>query len=348
MASTPRTINRTDVAQFAPLIPLYLFLFTLMSAHFFVAWWVSLRTIDQLLPLRHFATVMVLGTMPVLGFSLIVALKITHRRVEKPASALVRTLRRNRAWIIRSIGVFALLLPSAQAFVALKVAIPRIEPFYADPYLVRIDRWLFFGFDPWRITHAIANETATVAIDAAYAAWAVAATGVMLWAAFDRDPRFQFVAVASLFCIWAGLGNLLAVQLSSVGPIFYQHFYGSPYFAPLMANLSPDLILFEARSFLLANFGEEQFGSGISAAPSLHVAVTTLLFLMVREKFRNRWLTFTFGFYLGLIVFGSVHLAWHYAVDGLISIALVVCIWRLVSFVTDLSLRSRPPVIGNG
>lgn len=347
MASLPRKIVKTNEGQFAPLVPLYAILFALMAVHFSLALQVSLRTIDQLLPWRHFAKVMVLGAMPVLGFAMIAAIKITHRRIDRPASTLVRILRRNRAWIVRSTSIFALLLPSAQAFVALKVAIPRMVPFYADPYLMQIDRWLFFGFDPWRITHAIANETATIVVDAAYAAWALAATGVMLWAAFDRNPRFQFIAVASLFCIWAGLGNLLAVELSSVGPTFYQQFYGSPHFVPLMANLSPDLMLFDARSYLLANYGSEQFGSGLSAAPSLHVAVTTLLFLMVREKFRNRWLTLALGLYLWLIVFGSVHLAWHYAIDGLISIALVIALWRLLSSITDVALRTRPNVVQN-
>lgn len=308
--------------------PQFLCLFSLMLTHFLIAAHFTSRTIQDLLPLKFFGEVMVLGTLPVLALILLWAIKITVRQIDKPTITLVRLVYSNRSWILRSLLLFAIMLPTAQAFVALKVAIPSIVPFYADPYLAALDRMLFLGIDPWRFTHAIFGLPATVVIDWVYASWGGVATAVMLWAAFDRDPQFQIKAAFSLFLTWAVLGNALAIALSSVGPIFYYDFYGATTFAPLMEMLPESLILHDARNFLLESLGRGNFGSGISAAPSLHVAVTCLLFLMVRTKFRNRWVTSFAATYLVLIFIGSIHLAWHYALDGIISLFAVPLIWR--------------------
>ena len=217
--------------------PQFLCLFSLMLTHFLIAAHFTSRTIQDLLPLKFFGEVMVLGTLPVLALILLCAIKITVRQIDKPTITLVRLVYSNRSWILRSLLLFAIMLPTAQAFVALKVAIPSIVPFYADPYLAALDRMLFLGIDPWRFTHAIFGLPATVVIDWVYASWGGVATAVMLWAAFDRDPQFQIKAAFSLFLTWAVLGNALAIALSSVGPIFYYDFYGATTFAPLMEML---------------------------------------------------------------------------------------------------------------
>ena len=77
------------------------------------------------------------------------------------------------------------------------------------------------------------------------------------------------------------------------------------------------------QSGLLNGFGGTFIGSGISAMPSLHVAMAYLLYLAVSARLKLIALV-----YVGLIWIGSVHLGWHYAVDGLLSILVVFLIWR--------------------
>ncbi len=54
---------------------------------------------------------------------------------------------------------------------------------------------------------------------------------------------------------------------------------------------------------------------GISAFPSMHNA-SALLFALATAR-RSRALGIAFGIYCGIILVGSVHLGWHYAVDGM-------------------------------
>ena len=69
-------------------------------------------------------------------------------------------------------------------------------------------------------------------------------------------------------------------------------------------------------------------GSGISAFPSLHVAIAMLNALFVHELF-GRLGRFLAWSYLAFTMFGSVYLGWHYAVDGYASIVLVIIIYWL-------------------
>lgn len=81
-------------------------------------------------------------------------------------------------------------------------------------------------------------------------------------------------------------------------------------------------------------------GSGISAMPSLHVALTTLSALLLSRLSRTAgvlaWA------YLALILVGSVHLGWHYAIDGYASIIAVGLIWRAAGWWAS---RSESPAL---
>ena len=71
--------------------------------------------------------------------------------------------------------------------------------------------------------------------------------------------------------------------------------------------------------------------------PSVHVATTLLFALSARSSYpRIAALLFV---YTGVIWVGSVHLAWHYAVDGLLSILLVVPLWRFTTWLVDRLLE---------
>ncbi|WP_109043768.1 phosphatase PAP2 family protein [Allosphingosinicella deserti] len=66
-------------------------------------------------------------------------------------------------------------------------------------------------------------------------------------------------------------------------------------------------------------------GLGISAMPSLHNAMCALyVFAFAR---RSRPLAIAAGIFALLVFVGSIHLGWHYAVDGIVAYPAVAAIW---------------------
>lgn len=89
-----------------------------------------------------------------------------------------------------------------------------------------------------------------------------------------------------------------------------------------------DLTTIQAQDYLWAGYSSRQISTeGISAMPSMHVAMATLFCIAGFQT--NRLLGFAYGLFLCLIIVGSVQLGWHYAVDGYVSIVLVLVLWRL-------------------
>jgi hypothetical protein len=66
--------------------------------------------------------------------------------------------------------------------------------------------------------------------------------------------------------------------------------------------------------------GTYDLGRGISAMPSIHVSAAVLFALLAWRVDRRLGIAFTI--YAAVIMIGSVHLAWHYAIDGYLSVAL--------------------------
>ena len=327
---------------FGPYGKAFALLAAMIALHFCIANVVSLRSTAELMSAKRGASILQLAILPPVFFALWLYFVCMFRRIARPTKTIGRMLYRNRFWLTRSVLLFTLLYPAHQSFLTLKVAIPRLVPFYADDFFIELDRMMFFGNDPWTVTHALFGNW-TGLIDTFYYQWFMIVTFVTLWATFSRDPKFQIKASIMQFLVWALLGNLLAVLLSSVGPIFYDEFYGSTYFAPLLDRLDPSLTTMSVRGFLLSQYGIEAIGSGISAAPSIHVGMAMMIFMMVRERFGRAWPTYIASFYVALIFTGSIHLAWHYAIDGVISIVLVPMLWFAVSrFLDRLDNRYRP------
>ena len=73
---------------------------------------------------------------------------------------------------------------------------------------------------------------------------------------------------------------------------------------------------------------------GIAAAPSLHIGVAVLQALMAWKisPLLGRILTV----YAVIILIGSVHLGWHYAVDGYMAIIFAILIWLGVGRLLDI------------
>jgi hypothetical protein len=144
---------------------------------------------------------------------------------------------------------------------------------------------------------------------------------------------------------WFLLGNVVALALSSAGPCYFQHVAGTedPY-APLMqylGRLHEQYGTFAVRiqALLWEGFSAQNttFGYGISAMPSMHVGTTLLLALAASKT--HRFIAGALVVYTIIMMIGSVHLGWHYALDGYVAMVGVYAIWWLVGY-----LLARDPV----
>lgn len=218
-------------------------------------------------------------------------------------------------------------------FNMIKKTLPAANSFYADPFFVGLDRMMHFGIDPWKITHTILPNISFETTDLIYySLWVFPAMFFPIFLAlFDgneqRVNRFVFLH----FFSWAILGGVFALLAMSGGPVFYERMYGDPYFADLMAQLDQNGLEGSVSGFLQDRLwgyyqsGDLSLGSGISAFPSVHVAMATVVGLYVFDRWQ-----FLFPISIALVVtyqFLSVHLAWHYAVDGYFSILTLVGLW---------------------
>jgi len=226
---------------------------------------------------------------------------------------------------------FVMFWPS---FTALKSAIPRITPFYFDQYLASFDRWIHFGVDPWRIVHFLGLFEQSAVFDFVYfRAWLFATTIMLLYIIyFDQDSRRRARYLFLYVFTWILLGNILAVIFSSAGPIYVERLTGDPAFRDLTSSLIAsgygDSSFFAIQNRLWGDFsaGKQQLGSGISAFPSVHVGIASVVALYLSE--RSKWLIAPGAGFVVLILAGSVFCGWHYAVDGYVSIVIVILMHR--------------------
>jgi len=221
-------------------------------------------------------------------------------------------------------------------FTLMKTTLPYAVGFWADPLMANIDRALHLGTDPWRIAHRFSDwVNLTWAGNIYFGFWLVPAlyTPVLL-ILFDGDEarRKQFFLL--YFFVWIGLGNLLALAFMSAGPVFYDRLVGGDTFASLTAALKASGVatsgigLAQDKLWNIYTTGSQEAGSGISAFPSVHIGMVTLLALYLYE--RQRWLAIPGAMVVGLFVFLSVYLGFHYAIDGYFSILAVGAVWLIL------------------
>ena len=272
-----------------------------------------------------------LFTIPAVFWMLFIAARLLARKVRRPLAILRRMAWRDRYWLIRTALLFALTEPAATAFSILKRSVPQFVPFYADPQFAAADRFLF-GADPWRLTHAVIGPLGTVMLDRIYILYFLVLVLTLIWLCTTRDLRFQIRGLLSFVAIWLVLGVVMATMMSSVGPMFYRDFYHEGTFDPLLQRLhaidaASPLKLFEAADWLRTAEHAGTIGAGIAAMPSLHVGKAWFAVLLVQHRFGRHWLTAASLAFFAAMWIASVHLGWHYAVDGMVSVIMVTAIW---------------------
>lgn len=299
------------------------------------------------IPGSNYMTVMAAPFLIVLA---LLVFRLMRRGSQRPLKTILRIMRREKYWLFRAIFILFCFLTVAKGFGGIKPRISYIQPFYADPVIANLDRMLFFGTDPWRITHAILGPVGTVVIDRIYILFFVFVGLSVVAMVTAKDHAFQLRALFTAFSIWFGLGVVMAITFSSVGPVFYEHYYGSDRFAPLVKELRATNETYPLSMIFITDWLREQadkgtFGSGISAMPSLHIAQTYFFYLLTRGMTTMLIPRVLMAFLVVAMWIGSVHLAWHYALDGIVSVAFVSMFWWLSGRLVKWCHVARTPSV---
>ena len=246
------------------------------------------------------------------------------------------------------LGIVALFACGLAAFTTYKQGIPARVPFYADAALDGLDR-LIHGTAPYHYTHALISGQFEMVLYWVYEkVWFTLWFGLFVVAALSPPSRVRAQYFWAHALVVLVIGTILALGFSSYGPIFYGILNDSTAYRALSVhfeNAPAGVALNQVRDFLVDGYrsGDPMFGAGISAMPSMHVALATLNMLYLSRL--SKWLIAPgIAFFLAILV-GSVHFGWHYAVDGYVSFVLVCLIWiatgRLGAVASDQRL-ARP------
>jgi hypothetical protein len=247
--------------------------------------------------------------------------------------------------VIGAVVVAALAPPFQTTFNSVKQLTDDFYGYSWDAWFSEADRWLHFGRHPWEWLSPLVKHSGPILfVDLVYMLWFPVVFAFVFWAAWTADRTLRRRALVSLVLVWALCGNVAAIVLSSAGPCYYDAVVaGSNPFAALMTALDNH----HRRGFLFARFNQIAlwdamrsntwlpFG-GVSAMPSVHVAMAVLMALVGRA--RNPTTGTLLTVFALITMIGSVVLGWHYAIDGYVGALMAYAIWRGVPrFVPELA-----------
>ncbi|WP_119388624.1 phosphatase PAP2 family protein [Taklimakanibacter lacteus] len=226
------------------------------------------------------------------------------------------------------------------AFNTLKVLIPILNPFQWDPTFMEWDRLVHFGVHPYDILQPLlGHPQITFGVNFVYNLWYFVMLSVWMWQCFAKEDSALRQRFLVAFIITWFLGtNVLGTIFSSVGPTFYGRLLGEPDpFLPLMTYLRETAQLFplwavDTQDALWESYIAGQgLVAGISAMPSMHVGSSVLLVIIAFAAGKRR-LGWCLSAFTAVIFLGSIHLAWHYAIDGYAGAAVALVGWYVAGW----------------
>ena len=235
-------------------------------------------------------------------------------------------------------------------FAAAKSMIGLFQPYEWDTYFAELDHFIH-GKDAWRVLQPMLGKpTVTYGLAIVYQLWIffiyIAFPLVCMWR-YKQQVRQQMI-VAFALC-WILIGAVMAHLLASVGPCFLEPITGNNRFREQMDYLAmvdtkyPIMVLDIQQRLLESYLADDHgLGRGISAMPSMHVSIAALfaIFGWHVSKIVGTLLTAMFV----LVLIGSVHLGYHYAVDGYVAIVATFIIWITAGlFVKNSTFKTSAP-----
>lgn len=242
--------------------------------------------------------------------------------VDRPAQRLLQSAGAGIRWQLHIVLGVAIVGVFLYSITGLKSMIVAVIPFWADAPLEAFDRGI--GIHHAAIASAI--SPALPAIGLYYGLWHAVNLGGIIWVIHWRDPaKGRFILGYML--TWA-IGMAAAYLFSSAGPLFTGSY-------PMA--LAPDSVRVAA-SYLWSNYrmGGALIGGGISAFPSLHVAIATWFGLVLANR---GWPRTGIAYALSIWIC-SVLLGWHYMLDGLAGIVVALGADRLACFRRPVFMQS--------
>lgn len=216
----------------------------------------------------------------------------------------------------------------------IKTRIPEFAAYKWDVAFADMDRFIFFGRDPWTVFAWLYDMPTLIrAMDFIYDAWAAILVGTwtLCFVLAKHAVKVRFRFPLALMLTWFIGGNITAILLSSAGPCYFAQVTGLPdIYAAQMAQLSAldsvqSMRAVQYQAMLWDVYQSPSVGlGGISAMPSMHCATS---FLLVLLAWKHRiWRALAIGFFIFILITSFV-LAWHYAVDGLLAMPIALFGW---------------------
>ena len=264
--------------------------------------------------------------------------RMVRQRVASPALELRRILAHERGRLTLTALAIALAGLNMITFMWVKPLLNYLVPFWAGPWLAKLDWLLFLGNDPWTLLGWLNFPAAGLIYHPAWFAMIILALLIVAWAPASPEKSAMLL---SYFTLWTLVGPVIHTLLPAAGPLFFERLgYGARF-----AELHQWSETRQVADYLWTIYASRNFGagSGISAMPSMHVTMATWSALAIS--------TFARGFavpaklFALLIFLMSIALGWHYAADGLVGAAAALCCHRalLAWFRREARPRRRTP-----
>ena len=263
---------------------------------------------------RPMGAAMMLWTVGV--WIIVLRVLIRSLKAERPVMALFPLARSELPVILRALEWAAILGLAIALHGWAKSSMPFVTGYWADGLLAQVDHAIF-GTDPWRLFR---SDLLKPLYAQAYVSWFPITFGSMAVLAFSRkDHGALFNSYLMTLIVGGTVGEHL---LPSAGPIFYERIGLGSRFAELVATNDPTYGRFADYLWKYYEAGGAGLGTGISAMPSMHVALAVWTLFAAWRVWRP--LAVPAALYALVIWGASIASGWHYAVDGFAG-ALIAC-----------------------
>jgi hypothetical protein len=249
-------------------------------------------------------------------------------------------------WLLIACVLTALIFPF---FAMFKELVLPMRGFLWDRTFAHMGRTIF-GHSPWTFTHHLFGSVlGTRVLDLAYRSLLPLMFGLPLVSAvLVTDARLRFRILFTWTVSWIVIGTLAGWYFASAGPCYYNNFIAhDPDYAELLRRLADigrqaaaeghPIASLQYQSGLLLTYRTHDFapGGGISAMPSMHVAMTTLVAIVAFGV--NRWLGAFFTVIAFAVWLATIHFGWHYFVDGPVGASMMAALWMLAKPLVNLA-----------